>query len=81
MTPDLRTREAKVAQDYMRRKGYPQVRPHLVEKVQEIPCWYFYYDLPDGDLELEVFWDKGEWNTYVTAFTLREDATEQLAGR
>lgn len=53
---DLRTKEAKSAQEFMSKKGYPHIRPLGVIPVpaDENPCWYFYYRLPEGVLELEV---------------------------
>lgn len=54
----------------MSRKGYPHIRPHHVETLDGQPCWYFYYQLPEGELELEVFWDGDEWLVAVTAFNL-----------
>lgn len=51
---DLRTKEAKAAQDFMLKKGYPEIRPLGVVRVESQPCWYYYYELPEGILELEV---------------------------
>lgn len=58
---------------YMNHKGYPDARPHEVDKLEDEPCWYFYYELPDGDLELEVLWDKSQedWVCTVTSFVAR----------
>jgi hypothetical protein len=69
-----------VAQYYMRHKGYPDVRPFRIEKLRETPCWYFYYDLPEGELELEVFWNSTDWEAMVTCFSLR-DRTPEPVGR
>lgn len=69
--PDLRTRQAKAAQAYIRHKGYPDVVPCDVIEIEGQPCWYFYYDLPDGYLELEVQWLNGDWAWSVTAFIER----------
>ncbi len=65
---DMGSRQARAAQLYMRHKGYKNVRPYEVDKVEGRPIWYFYYDLPDGDLELEVEWDPEdrEWRWVVT---------------
>lgn len=59
-----------VAQDFMARKGYPDLEPFDATKLEGQDCWYFYYRLPEGALELEVFYDpvKRDWQTTVTAF-------------
>ena len=59
------------ARRYMERKGNPDARPYDQDKLEDLPCWYFYYHLPDGDVELEVSFDaeRQEWNTMVTHFT------------
>lgn len=54
-----------VAAKYMAHKGYSDIVPTSVEKVEGIPCWYFTYRLPEGELELEVEWAAGEWK-FVT---------------
>lgn len=70
---DMSTPQARVAQQYMDHKGLSQMRPHTVEKVDDQACWYFIYQLPDGDLELEVTWERaGGWDATVTSFTLAE---------
>ena len=58
------------AQRYMQRKGYPDVRPYRSDKIEDMPCWYFSYRLPDGDLELEVYFDqdRGDWTFAVSSF-------------
>lgn len=59
-----------MARDFMTRKGYPDLEPFDVSKLDGQACWYFYYRLPQGVLELEVFYDSSdkEWQTTVTAF-------------
>lgn len=69
-TIDLKTPQARIAQDFMARKGYKRIKPSAVEKLDDQSCWYFYYELPEGHLELEVSYAGGEWNTLVTLFTL-----------
>lgn len=68
---DLSTPQGRVAQDFMRHKGLGHFAPHDVDKIEDQPCWYFYYDLPDGHLELEVYYDDVdmEWECSVTTFT------------
>ena len=65
----MSTPQGRAAQMFMGRKGLGQLKPYEVEKLDDQPCWYFYYDLPEGDLELEVFWDERDgWEVAVTAF-------------
>ena len=59
-----------VAHQFMSHKGYSNVRPSDVQKLDGQPCWYFLYQLPEGVLELEVSWDGTRWNTLVTTFQL-----------
>jgi hypothetical protein len=73
VTPDLRTREARAAQAYMKRKGYPDARPYSVIPIEGQPCWYFYYQLPEGRLELEVSDDDGVWRWIVSSFQMWDD--------
>lgn len=72
MTIDLPPQE-EVARQFMRHKGY-DIEPTDVEALDDIPCWYFMYNLPEGVLELEVFWNNKveDWETTVTTFTLSE---------
>ena len=67
--PNLSTPQAKAAQQYMTHKGI-DTQPYAVEQLEGQDVWYFYYDLSDGKLELEVYydWDAGEWHTQVTTF-------------
>lgn len=62
------------ARQFMAHKGLGHIRPHAVEQLEGHSCWYFYYQLPEGELELEVFWNDHEWDINVTAFTDLEDA-------
>jgi hypothetical protein len=66
---DLTTPQAQIAQHFMQHKGI-EVEPHDVEQLHGQPCWYFYYQLPQGELELEVAYDAGrdDWNVSVTCF-------------
>lgn len=70
--PDLKPHE-QVARQFMEHKGYKDIEPTDVQKLDDEPCWYFVYLLREGTLELEVFWDGREWQTLVTTFELRED--------
>lgn len=66
---DLSTPQAQIAEHFMRYKGYHK-KPHAIEKLEGQPCWYFYYALPEGELELEVYYDEvvDDWEVTVTAF-------------
>ena len=65
------TPQGRVAQLFMEHKGLGHLQPYDIEKVEDEPCWYFYYELPEGDLELEVYWDPSDgWDTQVSTFTV-----------
>lgn len=63
---DERGPEDAAADYYLAHKGYPDARPVRKYEAEPGRCWYFYYVLPDGDLELEVSWDGG-WD-FAVAF-------------
>jgi hypothetical protein len=69
---DLTTPQATVAHHFMAHKGYKNAEPCDVEKLDNQPCWYFLYRLPEGNLELEVFYNSEiqDWEATVTVFTL-----------
>jgi hypothetical protein len=69
-----------IAQLYMEHKGYPDIQPVAIEPLENDPCWYFVYELAEGTLELEVFWDGAEWHTNVVTFSMLKGGPEQ-AGR
>jgi len=48
--------QEQIARDFIQERGYAGFEPVDVTKVEGEHCWYFYYELPDGDLELEVSW-------------------------
>ena len=62
--------QEQVAAQFMEHKGYGDVVPTDVEKLEHETCWYFSYLLPEGRLELEVYWNGREWETLVTSFEL-----------
>lgn len=68
---DLTTPQAQVAQFFMCDTKGLDIRPHAVEKVDDQPCWYFYYDVDGNELELEVFFDAklDDWTTVVTCIS------------
>lgn len=68
----------RAAAEFMRQKGY-EVGPSLIEKVEGLDVWYFYYDLAEGTLELEVEWDGSQWLWSILDFTHRDDG-ETLVG-
>jgi hypothetical protein len=62
-----------VAHEFMARRGY-DIEPFDVERVEGDFCWYFYYSLPEGRLELEVVWAKDSgWSASVTDFNKAND--------
>lgn len=84
MSPDESSPQYEAAALFMSHKGLAGARPYDVDKLDDVPCWYFYYNLDDGLLELEVFWDRnGErWETTVTSFTQRDNRASGVpAGR
>lgn len=65
------TPQGLVAQQFMEHKGLGHLEPFDIEKLDDQPCWYFCYQLPEGVLELEVYYDPDEqWKVTVTTFTL-----------
>lgn len=72
MSIDLSTPHARMAQHFMREVKGLNIAPHRVEPLEGSDCWYFYYRLPQGDLELEVYFNarKQDWDVSVTAFPM-----------
>lgn len=60
--------EEQAARKYMAHKGYPDLDFKRIEEVDDELCWYFIYELPEGEMELEVEFVDGEWR--FTAFML-----------
>jgi hypothetical protein len=58
---------------FMEHKGFPGLEPYDIDKIEDEPCWYYLYEMPEGILELEVFWNGEDWETMVTTFTSKED--------
>lgn len=58
-----------MARDFMARKGLGHLKPVEVDQ-DSANLWYCYYELPQGTLELEVFYDRfrDEWDVAVTQF-------------
>lgn len=56
----------------MTKKGYQDIRPLGVVQIYEPQdgCWYYYYAVPEGILELEVAYDSAtqRFSRQVTAF-------------
>lgn len=66
---DLSTPQALAAQTFMRHKGLGEHVPYEVEKLDDQPCWYFYYEVDGGTLEIEASWDPTDgWDVMATAF-------------
>jgi hypothetical protein len=61
-----------IAQDFMTRKGYPDAEPIQIEREPGSYCWYYTYELEEGDLDLEVQWlaNESRWVATVTDFRL-----------
>ena len=76
------SRARRAAVEFMRHKGYGDVAPKMVEEVDDEDIWYFFYDLEEGTLELEVAWDGAKWFWEVMDFVHYEDQdeSETLAG-
>lgn len=68
---------------YMSQKGYPDIQYRDVVKLDGKPCWYFVYDMPEGTLELEVFYKEQakSWEITVTTFALHEERTRTDDGQ
>lgn len=79
--PDMRTRHAKAASLYMRNNGHGDARPYGLEEIEDGDCWYYYYELPEGVLELEVESTERGWSWQVTNFRPAETRTPALVGR
>lgn len=68
---NMATPQGRAAQQFMEHKGLGHLTPFDVEKLKDVPCWYFYYRLAEGMLELEVSWqEQTGWQVIVTTFTL-----------
>lgn len=89
-TPFLRSlREAdpsaahvRSAQGYMRAKGFGGVLPlGLLDGGEN--CWYVYYDIPDGLLEIEVSYtpSDGAYTRRVSGVTMDAETLTALLGR
>lgn len=70
MAVDITTPQAAAARQFMSERKLGHLIPFDVERIEGEHCWYFYYDLPEGELELEVAWDSKvqKWEMAVTAF-------------
>lgn len=54
----------------MTKKGYADIRPVGVTSVEDDTCWYYYYAVPQGIIELEVIQEgpTQRFSRQVTAF-------------
>lgn len=66
---------------FMQHKGYPSPgEPARVETVEDQPnLWYFFFELPEGTLELEVEWTGEKWSWDVMDFVHHQDKGGTLA--
>lgn len=75
--PDVDAPETRAALAYMAHKGYPDQPPLGVEVVQgPEPAWYFYFEVPEGLIELEVAYEDDAWWCSVATFLLYDDHPE-----
>lgn len=64
----------RAASEFMRHKGYGDARPARIETVEdESNLWYFFYDLAEGTLELEVEWTGEKWSWDVMGFVHNQE--------
>lgn len=64
----------RIAHFFMAGKGYPNIEPRDTIRVDDTYVWYFYYELPEGILEVEVSWEEDtEWEAHVASFVLNVD--------
>lgn len=70
MLIDPHSPQATVARQFMNHKGL-DVEPFEIERVEGQPLWYAYYKMPEGVLELEIWYEAktDEWDTQVTSFS------------
>lgn len=86
MAPSIEDNACAQADWYMQRKGFGNIRPVQIIKVDDDYCWYFYYELlaEAGELELEVYYDD-ELQPHVRVTTFTPDTErarrEQSAAR
>jgi len=69
----------KAAAEFMRHKGYGDAQPVLIEEDEDDYIWYFFYELDEGTLELEVEWSGSKWFWDVIDFVHYQDEGETLA--
>lgn len=75
--PDPHASQTRAAMAFMAHKGYPGQAPLGVEVVEGAdPSWYFYFEVPEGLIELEVEHDGDEWWCSVVGFQLYDDHPE-----
>lgn len=60
------------AAKYMAHKGYPDQVPMRVETVEDLDVWYYLYELPEGELELEIEFLDGQWR-FTTHYWTDDD--------
>jgi hypothetical protein len=74
---DIDAKPTRVAQNFMRIKGYPEIKPLGMVEVNET-CWYYYYELPEGILELEVLF-REDTRKFTRGVSSLIDNTEKVA--
>lgn len=82
---DLARNATDVAHWYMAHKGFRDASLVETTKLQDVSCWYFYYVLDEGDVELEVHYgDDLTPRVRVTTYTPRvssDPPVRQVDGR
>ena len=68
----------RAASEFMRHKGYGGAQPIATEE-PEPGRWYFFYELREGTLELEVEWTGSKWSWDVMDFVHHQDKGGTLA--
>lgn len=63
--PDLKSPESQAAVAFMEHKGY---RATPLGLVVEEEAWYFYFEVPEGLIELEVEFEDEQWWCQVVTF-------------
>jgi len=76
--PDAGSPQVQAAMAYMEHKGYPEKPPLGIDSVEDDDgrVWYFYFEVPEGLIELEVDHDGSEWWCSVVGFLTYNDQPE-----
>lgn len=62
--------EIRAAKAFMEDKGYPNVNPISIERIEGMNCWYVQFPVPEGVVEIEVEHEATSgWTWQVSTFT------------